>query len=48
MTSTWRAGCCAARPESVMRGLALGADGYVTKPFDHKTLAKGVKAVLGL
>jgi len=37
-----------AKPESVMRGLALGADGYVTKPFDHKTLVKGVKAVLGL
>ena len=37
-----------ARPESVMRGLALGADGYVTKPFDHKALVKGVKAVLGL
>ena len=37
-----------AKPESVMRGLALGADGYVTKPFDHKTLVRGVKAVLGL
>ena len=37
-----------AKPESVMRGLALGADGYVTKPFDHKTLVKGVKAVLGI
>ena len=37
-----------AKPESVVRGLALGADGYVTKPFDHKTLVKGVKAVLGL
>jgi CheY-like chemotaxis protein len=37
-----------AKPESVMRGLALGADGYITKPFDHKTLVKGVKAVLGL
>jgi CheY-like chemotaxis protein len=36
------------RPESVMRGLALGADGYVTKPFDHATLVKGVKAVMGL
>jgi two-component system OmpR family response regulator len=37
-----------AKPESVMRGLALGADGYITKPFDHQTLVKGVKAVLGL
>jgi len=37
-----------AKPESVMRGLALGADGYVTKPFDHATLVKGVKAVLGI
>jgi two-component system OmpR family response regulator len=37
-----------AKPQSVMRGLALGADGYVTKPFDHNTLVKGVKAVLGL
>jgi CheY-like chemotaxis protein len=36
------------KPESVMRGLALGADGYVTKPFDHETLMKGVKAVMGL
>ena len=37
-----------AKPESVMRGLALGADGYVTKPFDHVTLVKGVRAVMGL
>ena len=37
-----------AKPESVMRGLALGADGYVTKPFDHKALVRGVKAVLGI
>ena len=37
-----------AKPESVMRGLALGADGYVTKPFDHVSLVKGVKAVMGL
>ena len=38
----------AANPESVMRGLALGADGYITKPFDHTVLVRGVKAVLGL
>jgi len=37
-----------ANPESVMRGLALGADGYITKPFDHTVLVRGVKAVLGL
>ena len=37
-----------AKPQSVMRGLSLGADGYVTKPFDHETLVKGVRAVLGL
>ena len=37
-----------AKPESVMRGLALGADGYITKPFDHGALVRGVKAVLGL
>lgn len=37
-----------AKPESVMRGLALGADGYITKPFDHTALVRGVKAVLGL
>ena len=37
-----------AKPESVMRGLALGADGYITKPFDHNALVRGVKAVLGL
>ena len=36
-----------AAPESIVRGLALGADGYITKPFDHAALAKGVKAVLG-
>ena len=36
-----------AKPESVMRGLALGADGYVTKPFDHQALVRGVNAVLG-
>ena len=37
-----------AKPESVMRGLALGADGYITKPFDHTALVRGVRAVLGL
>ena len=37
-----------ANRESVMRGLAGGADGYVTKPFEMETLLKGVKSVLGL
>lgn len=36
-----------AAPESIVRGLALGADGYITKPFEHAAVAKGVKAVLG-
>ena len=36
-----------AKRESVMRGLAIGADGYITKPFDHEVLRRGVKAVLG-
>ena len=34
--------------ESVMRGLAGGADGYITKPFVPAALLSGVKAVLGL
>ena len=34
--------------ESVMRGLAGGADGYVTNPFEHAMLLEGVKAVLGI
>jgi two-component system OmpR family response regulator len=33
--------------EDVLRGLAGGADGYITKPFDHDTLMRGVRAVLG-
>jgi CheY-like chemotaxis protein len=33
--------------ESIVRGLTLGADGYVTKPFDRAALVRGVKAVLG-
>jgi CheY-like chemotaxis protein len=37
-----------AKRESVMRGLAMGADGYITKPFEHAALVRGVKAVLGL
>jgi CheY-like chemotaxis protein len=34
--------------ESVSRGLAEGADGYITKPFDLAILRKGIKNVLGL
>jgi CheY-like chemotaxis protein len=34
--------------ESIVRGLTLGADGYITKPFDHAALVRGVRAVLGL
>jgi CheY-like chemotaxis protein len=37
-----------AKRESVVRGLATGADGYITKPFDHTALVRGVKAVLGI
>lgn len=36
-----------AHPESVARGLMLGADGYITKPFDSEALVRGVKAMLG-
>ena len=34
--------------EDVMRGLALGADGYVTKPFELDVLIRAMKSVLGL
>lgn len=34
--------------ESVMRGIAGGADGYITKPFEKAALLAGLKAVLGL
>jgi two-component system, OmpR family, response regulator len=36
-----------AKRESVVRGLAGGADGYITKPFEPAALVNGVKAVLG-
>jgi two-component system, OmpR family, response regulator len=34
--------------EAVLRGLTLGADGYVTKPFEPDILVGAVKAVLGI
>ncbi len=37
-----------ARREDVMRGLAGGADGYITKPIDRDVLLTGIRAVLGL
>jgi len=37
-----------ANQESVTEGLAAGADGYITKPFELATLLKGMRAVLGL
>jgi len=33
--------------EDVMRGLLLGADGYITKPFEFDVLIKAMRAVLG-
>ena len=34
--------------EAVLKGLARGADGYVTKPFEVDVLLKAVKTVAGL
>jgi two-component system, OmpR family, response regulator len=34
--------------DNVLRGLALGASGYITKPFDLNILRKGIRNVLGL
>jgi CheY-like chemotaxis protein len=34
--------------EAVIRGMRLGADGYVTKPFDAEALMRAVRTVLGL
>ncbi len=34
--------------DAVIRGLASGADGYVTKPFEADALLKAIKTVLGL
>jgi len=37
-----------ATPAAVLKGLQLGADGYVTKPFQLDPLMKAVHTVLGL
>jgi len=37
-----------ANVDGVMRGLAGGADGYITKPFEMDVLMKGIRAVLGM
>ena len=34
--------------EAVLKGLELGADGYVTKPFEPEAVVNAVKSVLGL
>jgi len=34
--------------DSVLRGLMLGADGYVTKPFQMEVLLKAIQTVMGL
>jgi CheY-like chemotaxis protein len=34
--------------EAVLKGLARGADGYLTKPFDVDVISQAVKSVLGI
>jgi CheY-like chemotaxis protein len=34
--------------KDVLRGLSGGANGYITKPFEHEALMKSLRAVLGL
>ena len=34
--------------KDVLRGLSGGANGYITKPFEHEALTKSLRAVLGL
>src|SRR5690606_37631433 len=33
--------------EAVLKGMALGANGYMTKPFEPEALMKAVRTVLG-
>ena len=33
-------------PENVRRGLALGADGYITKPYSKTIVTKTIRQVL--
>ena len=33
---------------AVLKGLLGGANGYLTKPFEHEVLTGAVRAVLGL
>lgn len=35
-----------AKPEEVRRGLNLGADGYITKPYSRRVLAEVIRSVL--
>ncbi|CAB1055787.1 hypothetical protein D1BOALGB6SA_521 [Olavius sp. associated proteobacterium Delta 1] len=35
------------REEEIDKGLALGADAYITKPFSNAALAAKVKELLG-
>jgi DNA-binding response OmpR family regulator len=34
--------------EAVIKGLAHGADGYITKPFQTDVLIKAIKTVFGM
>jgi len=34
--------------KDVLRGLSGGANGYITKPFEHEALTRSLRAVLGL
>ena len=35
-----------AKPEEVRRGLSLGADGYITKPYSKRVLTEIIRSVL--